>query len=239
MLQYSLVENLLTAAPDDFMALPLNVRTYGLEEIAQRILARHPGMGLSQINAVIEEFIEEVCIITRDGGAVNTPLFNTQPSIAGVFSGASDSYDPGRHRTKTNLSPGVRMRNAAEAMKTQKEQAADPQPFILEVSDVVSGTVNSQLTRGGIMQLKGGRLKFVAENPANGIFLVGENTTVKCEFVAENKPSRLIALVPYAAPGNYHVEVRTTFNMSGREGKTLKTGRFERELAVVDVASGG
>ncbi|MDR2887160.1 MAG: hypothetical protein LBV26_04025 [Bacteroidales bacterium] len=58
MLHYTLVENLLTAAPDDFMALPLNVRAYGLAEIAQRILARHPGMGLSQINAVIEEFIE-------------------------------------------------------------------------------------------------------------------------------------------------------------------------------------
>ncbi|MDR2887573.1 MAG: hypothetical protein LBV26_06200 [Bacteroidales bacterium] len=131
MLQYTLVENLLTAAPDDFMAQPLNVRSYGLEEVAQRILARHPGMGLSQINAVIEEFVEEVCIITADGGAVNTPLFNAYPGIAGVFAGAADSYDPERHSVRTNLQPGVRMRDAADRIKMQKEQAADPQPFIV------------------------------------------------------------------------------------------------------------
>ena len=91
MLNYSLLENLLTPAANAFMAQPVNVRSYGMAEIAKRILARNPGLGLSQLNAALEEFVGEVCIIIEDGGAINTPLFNTQPSIAGVFQGATDS----------------------------------------------------------------------------------------------------------------------------------------------------
>ncbi|MDR2887845.1 MAG: DUF4469 domain-containing protein [Bacteroidales bacterium] len=233
MLQYSLVENMLTAAPDDLMAVPLNVHTYSLAEVARRILARHPGMGLSQINAVIEEFIEEVCIIVEDGGALNTPLFNAHPSIAGVFGGAADSYDPERHRARINLQPGVRMRNAAARMKMQKEQAPDPRPFIVEVLDVVSGTVNQQLTPGGVVQLKGGRLKLVASNPDNGIFLISGSGAIKLDTIVENKPSRLIAMLPANLPqGAYTVEVRTTLTSSNKESRSMKTGWFDRQLTV-------
>lgn len=234
MLQYTLVENLLTAAPNDLMALPVNVRVYDLAEIKQRILARHPGMGQSQLNAAIEEFFEEVCILIEDGNAVNTPLFNVQPSFTGVFDSATDNFDAKRHRTKTNLTPGVLMRSASSKIKTQKVQVPDPQPFILEVSDVLSGTVNDQLTPGGVVQLKGGRLKLVTANPDNGIFLVNEQgSAVKLAVIVENKPARLIAMLPADLPqGTYSIEVRTTLTSSNKESKTMKTGRYSKELTV-------
>jgi hypothetical protein len=234
MLHYSLAENLLTAAASDFMALPLNVRTYTLDDIARRILARHPGMGQSQLNAAIEEFIEEVCIITEDGAAVNTPLFNTHPSISGVFDNATDTFDPKRHRAKTNLTPGTRLRDAAARMKTQKEQTPDPKPFIIEVTDIVSNTVNDRLTPGGVIQVKGGRLKLAATNPDNGIFLLHGGNAVKLDVMVENKPSRLIAMLPATLqPGVYYLEVRTTLSSSNRELKAMRTNRFEKELTAL------
>jgi hypothetical protein len=146
MLSYSLQDNLLTPAPGDYHALPVNFRVYLPGEVTQRILAKNPGMGLSQINAVIELFIDEVCSIVEDGGAVNTPLFNTQPSIAGTFNGAADSFDGKRHRVKTNLTAGTRLQKATAGIKTQKVQTAEPLPYILEVQDVLSNTVNEMLT---------------------------------------------------------------------------------------------
>ena len=229
MLQFSLQENLLTPAPNDMMAQPVNVRTYGLPEINQRILARNPGLGLSQLNASIEEFFDEVCAIVEDGGSVNTPLFNTQPSVPGVFDSATDNFDPRRHRVRTNLMLGTRLRKATAAIKVQKVQTADPAPFILEVHDVLSDTTNELLTPGGVVQIRGGRLKFVPGNPANGIFLIDEQAQpVRLDVIVENKPARLIAMLPADLP----LEVRTTLIATGREGKTLKTGRFIRELTI-------
>ena len=235
MLSYSLVDNLLTPAPNDFSAQTVNVRSFGLSDIVQRIMGRNPGLSAAQINAALEKFINEVCIIIDDGGAVNTPLFNTQPSISGVFHGATDSYDPRRHRIKTNLSAGTAMRKATAGIKTQKVQAVETSPYILEVQDVLSNTANEQITPGGVLQIWGGRLKLATENPDNGVFLIDDaGNALKLTVIIENKPSRIIAMLPADMPaGTYHVEVRSSFVNAAKESKNIKTGRFNKELVTV------
>jgi len=104
MLDYSLVENLLTATPDDCMAQTTNVRSYTDNEISDLILSSGAGLTKSDILSVLQAEKEVVCRIIADGGAVNTPLFNAQPSIMGVFNGAGDTFDPSRHKVKINLS---------------------------------------------------------------------------------------------------------------------------------------
>ena len=235
MISYSLIDNHLTAAPNDFTAQTVNVRSFAMNDIVQRIMGRNPGLSAAQINASLEKFVHEVCLIVEDGGAVNTPLFNTQPSIAGVFHGAADTFDPRRHRVKTNLSQGTALRRATAAIKTQKTQTADPIPFILEVHDVLSDTTNEQITPGGVLQIRGGRLKMATENPDNGVFLIDEAANaVKLPVVIENKPSRLIVMLPADIPtGSYELEVRTTLGVSGREVKNIRTRRFNRELVAL------
>ena len=234
-LTYSLTENLLTANANEFKAQPVNVRSYTMSEIIQRILARNPGLSQAQITAAIDEFFKESSMIIEDGGALNTPLMNTQPSIAGVFHGATDVFDPKRHRVKTNVFPGKMLQKATAGIKTQKAQTADPMPFILEVHDVLSDTFNEQLTPGGVIQIWGGRLRLATENPENGIFLTDDLAqTIKLTTIIENKPARIIAMLPQDLPaGTYTLELRTSFVNSGKESKSMKTGRFNRELTAV------
>jgi hypothetical protein len=225
----------LTLSPNDFSAQPVHVRSFGTGEIVRRILARNPGLSEAQINAALDEFIREACLIIEDGGAINTPLLNTQPSIAGVFHGAADTFDPRRHRVKTNISQGTAMRRATTAIKTQKVQTAEPIPYILEVHDVLSDTVNELLTPGGVLQIRGGRLKMMPDNPDNGIFLTDDTgMVIKMPVVIENKPARLIVMIPPDLPaGSYELEVRTTLSASGKEVKSIRTRRFNRELTAV------
>jgi hypothetical protein len=235
MLHYTLIENLLTPAPDDYTAQPVNVRTHELQDIFQRIGARYPGLTPTQISSAVNEFIEEVCSIVEDGEAVNTPLFNTLFSLPGVYEGAVDSYDPKRHSVKLNISPGTRLRDAVRKVKLEKTVVAEPLPHILEVKDVLGGAVNETLTPGGVVQIRGGRLKFLPEEENNGVFLAGENgTEVKLAMIVENKPARIIAVLPEnIAQGVYFMEVRTSYSGSGSKPlRILKTGRFHKELTV-------
>jgi hypothetical protein len=235
-LSYSLTENLLTAAPNDFSAQPQNVRSCSQEDIVNRMAGRNTGLSISQINAVLDDYIREVCLIIAEGGGINTPLVNIFPSIAGVFHGAADTFDARRHRIKSNLTPGVQLRRATAGVKTQKVQTADPIPFIVEVHDVTSNTTGELLTPGGVVQIRGGRLKLATANPENGIFLTGEQgQSVKLGTVIENRPARLIAALPADLPaGAYTLEVRTTLSASSnKESKAMKKGRFLRELTAV------
>jgi hypothetical protein len=235
MLQYSLIENLLTPAPDDYLAQPVNVRSYTLQEIYKRIEARYTGLTPAQISAAVDEFCAEIYTITENGEMVNTPLINTQLSMPGVYKSATDSFDAKRHAVKINTSPGVRMREAVRKVKTEKVIIAEPLPHILEVKDVSSDAVNDVITPGGVIQLRGGKLKFLTNQSDNGIFLVGENgEEIKLTVIVENKPARLITVMPTDVPqGEYFIEVRTSFASSGKPTKNVKRGRYNKILTVV------
>jgi hypothetical protein len=234
MLQYTLVENLLTPTPNDYTAQPVNVRTVDLDGIFQRIGARYPGLTPAQIAAAVSEFFDEVCTITEEGDVINTPLLNTTFSTPGVYEGAMDSYDPKRHSVKLNLSTGKRLRDAVKKVKLEKVIVAEPLPHVLEVKDIVSESVNETLTPGGVIQIRGGRLKFLPAEADNGIFLVNEQgENIKLAIIVENKPAKLIAVLPTElAQGEYFLEIRTSYTSNGKPSKTLKHGRFNKVLTV-------
>jgi hypothetical protein len=225
----------MTPAPGDHMAQTVNVRTYGEPEIVEQMLKRGASLTKSDLLAANQLRTEVVLDLLADGCSVNTGLCIMSPSISGVFQGAGDGFDSSRHRVNINIYPTSATREMAKKIRVQKVQVADPSPYIVEVKDAVSGTANEMLTPGGILELRGSRLKFIAENPSNGLFLIPESGgEVRVEVVAENKPARLMALIPAnLAPGTWYVEVRTTFSQgNAKESKQLKTGRFAKPLNV-------
>jgi hypothetical protein len=235
MLHFHLVENLLTSAPDDYMAQVTRVRSYSIEEIAERMLKRGTLLTKADILAVLEVYHTEIADIVSDGDAVTTPILNAYPSIPGIFNGMADTFDGSRHHVRINLNPGMLLREAVAKVRTEKVHIDDPIPYIVEVKDIVSGSVNETLTPGGVMQVRGSRLRFFSDKPANGVFLLAEDgTETRCEVIVENKPGRIIVMLPGSlSSGSYHLEVRTTYAYNGdRESKQLKIGRFIKILTV-------
>jgi hypothetical protein len=152
-----------------------------------------------------------------------------------VFNGLGDSFDPTHHTVKVNLNQGAALRSAAARIKTKKVQVADPIPYIVEVKDVLSGSTNDLLTAGGVVQMRGSRLKLVDNDTTNGIFLLpaAGGAEIRLAVIVENKPARLIAMLPAdLAAGEYHLEVRTTYVNSAKASQNLKVGRFHKALTV-------
>lgn len=235
MLQYGLTENTLTPTPDDYSAVTQNVRSYTDEEIVEQMMQRGTTITRTDVKAVLQLYKEVIADLVADGAAVNTEIMNISPSISGVFTSATGSFDASRHKVNVNLSPGTALRKARERIVTQKVMMQGTVPRISEVLDVVSGALNSTLTPSGVLRLSGTHLKFIAGTETNGVFLIEaeKGTEVPCKTVVTDKPSEVTVQLPASlAAGTYFVEIRTTYSTSAKEAKTLKTGRFAKVLSV-------
>ena len=235
MLKYALRENLLTAAPDDFMAQVQDVRSYTLDEIIDAMMQKGSTLTRADVKAVLQIYGEVCAAVIADGCALNTPLMNTALSISGVFDGANDSFDKKRHTVNLNITAGILLRSVLPKIKCEKTEGASTDPYITEVTDIVTGTANTTLTKGGVVQLVGARLKCDAKDTAQGIFFVPETgEAVRAAVIAENKPARLMAIIPAdLAAGTYYIEVRSKHSGGGKPLKAVKAGRFAKPLTVV------
>ena len=234
MLKYALRENLLTAAPDDFMAQVQDVRSYTLDEIIDAMMQKGSTLTRADVSAVLQIYGEVCASVIADGCALNTPLMNTALSISGVFNGANDAFDKKRHTVNLNITAGTALKAALGKIKCEKTGTVSTDPYINEVKDIVSGTINTTLTKGGVVQITGSRLKFDQKDTAQGIFFVPETgAPVRATVIAENKPARLMAIIPAdLAAGTYYIEVRTKYTVGGKPLKTAKIGRFIKPLTV-------
>ena len=232
MLKYSLRENHLTPEPDDCMAQVQDVRSYSIDEVIDLMTRRGTTLTRADVSAVLQVYAEVVSELVSDGCAVNTPLFNTSFSISGVFDGMADTFDKSRHTVSLNINAGTKLREALKSIKTEKVDGTSTNPLITEAADVVSGTVNMSLTAGGILRLTGSRLKFSAADETQGVFLVSEGgSEVRCTVVAENKPARVMVMIPQdIKPGTYYAEIRTKLDSSGKSVKKMKVAHFSKPL---------
>ena len=233
-MKYALRENLLTPAPGNYMAQVADVRSYTLDEIINLMMEKGSSVTRADAAAVLQVYGEVCALLVANGAALNTPLMNASMSISGVFDGANDSFDRRRHAVNLNMTTGTLLRDALASVKCEKTQIASTDPYITEVKDVVSDTVNSALTKGGIVQITGSRLKFDAKDETQGIFFVPETgAPVRATVVAENKPARLTALIPQTLDaGIRYIEIRTKLLDNNKSLKTMKTGRFAKPLTV-------
>ena len=235
MLKYALRENLLTAAPDDFMAQVQDVRSYTLDEIIDAMMQKGSTLTRADVAAVLQIYDEVCAAVIADGSALNTPLMNTSLSISGVFNGANDAFDKKRHTVNLNITAGTALKAALGKIKCEKTGTVSTDPYLSEVKDIVSGKVNELLTKGGVVQITGSKLKFDQKDTAQGIFFVPETgEAVRATVIAENKPARLMAIIPAdLAAGTYYIEVRSKHSGGGKPLKAVKAGRFAKPLTVV------
>ena len=232
-LNYALLENLLTAAPNDYMAQVQNVKSHDQESVVSRMLERGSTITKTDIIAVLEMFFDEVSKITREGETVNLPIFNTRLSVSGVFTGATDSYDSSRHAVNVNVNATKMLTEALRTVKTQKVATKEIQPMVLEVKDSITQSVNENITSGGVVEITGSMLKIEGDNRQVGVSFVDDNSqSFPVTTLVDNKPARLIVIVPTLPAGTYHVQIKTQYNGGGGL-KEPRIGTFSKLLTVI------
>ena len=233
MLKYSLVENQLTERPDDYSAQTHSVSSLDKEAIIIRMLHRGTLLTRTDILAVLNGFEETITDALLEGNSVNLPLFNTSFSISGVFESPLDNFDGTRHKLNINLTKGILLREAEQKVKFEKTNTPLPLPQIQEIKDSVSGLVNERLTAQGVIELRGYNLKIEGDDTSCGLWFIKENgAETKAEIMVENKPSKIIAMIPALPPAQYQIKVVTQHSGGGVFLKTPKFFIFPKMLNV-------
>jgi hypothetical protein len=225
-IEYSLVENKLTATEGIYRAMVQPKETIDLDEIIERIVRRGSTLMREDVMAVLEAYHDTISQLIEDGSNVTTPTANYSLSIKGVFTGADDSFDPARHRLDVRVNSGQMLRRQAELMNAAKIEANIPRPNPLTFQDPANG--NGSTTPGSGGKIKGHRLKFDEADPQQGVFFMAEDgTAVRVSQILSNKPGEVIFIVPTLTAGSYQLEVRVLF------GKQLRRGLLEKAITIV------
>ena len=233
MLKYSLNENLLTERTDDYSAQTHASGSFDMDAIINRMLSRGTLVTRTDVVAVMNNFQEAIVDIVNEGGMINTPLFNTSFSISGVFESPLDSFDGNRHKLNINVTKGILLRGTEKSVKFEKTNAATPTPQIQEVKDSVSGTTNEHLTPNGVVEVYGYNLKIIGDDPNCGLWIVStDGNEIRAEIIVENKPSKIIAMIPYFEFEEIQLKIVTQYSGSGAILKTPKVFTYPKILKI-------
>jgi len=93
--------------------------------------------------------------------------------------------------------------------------------------------VNERLTAGGVAELRGYNLKIDGDNPSCGLwFVAADGQETKAATIIENKPSKIIAMIPALTAGSYQVKVATQFSGGGKFLLSPKIFVYPKNLVV-------
>jgi hypothetical protein len=230
-MDYFLTENNLTPDPNDQVAIPANIRSYTDEDIVDRIMQRGTTLTRPDLLATIQAYRAEHGYNIEEGNGFNTGLINAGPSITGKFNDVTDSFDHTRHSLRYSVNFSKEIRDKIGAVKMVKVQTPVTGPIIIAVKDSLSGQTDGTLTAGGVLDISGSRLKVYPDIPEDGVyFIASDGTDYKASTLVENKPSRLIAMIPSLPAGAYILEVRTHYIGSSTQGKHLRKAQFSKVL---------
>ena len=231
-LEFYLIPNLMTADPDDYMAVSRNAQSYGLESIYDDVTREGSTVTKAEALANFEAMVKSVLKKVQEGHAVVTPFFSITSAIGGVFNSEDEAFNKNKHKISIHLRPGVRFNGVTEQIPVKKVAPKERTPVLLHYYDNTSETQDEQITVNGGGRIVGTDLKFDADDVAQGIFFVntatGAATRVDSQML-RNKPAELIFLnPPVLAAGTYRLEVRSLLNTL-----TLRTGNLSKELTVL------
>ncbi|WP_251624050.1 DNA-binding domain-containing protein [Odoribacter lunatus] len=231
-----LYKNLLTPDPNDYAPRVAIEQSLGIEDIINDIIASRTDLSASTIRDVNSRLEEAILKRLSNGYAIRTGLYSVCPKASGVFSKATQPYDPSVHQINAQFTQSAQVREKLRASRVVVNGVAPVSILIDEVMDVKSKAVNGTLTRGHNILVSGNDIKVSGEKEGVGVrFINADNSStveIPIDELARNTAKELILLVPSdMEPGNYYLEVSTQLSGS-TQLKEVRTFRFEQVLTV-------
>ncbi|RUT79806.1 DNA-binding domain-containing protein [Ancylomarina longa] len=232
MITYYLKENPFKKGEDEFYGIPFTMGKMDRKELIKECAKEGSGITVPEAESMLSRLETVIGESLQKGFTINTPLFNIQPSIKGVFTGWHDVFDPQKHQIQFSISAGVLLKNYAQESKLHK---IPPQKSVVNIINIKNHSENStaqNIKKGSILEVNGQKLKYDITDSAQGIFLVGDDgIETKIRIVIKNTGGCQIFQIPLSLKvGNYILQIKT---LPARY-KTIKLGVYDETLRITD-----
>jgi len=141
------------------------------------------------------------------------PLGQTRLGMAGVFEPREESIRPDEWRLTIGWQVARRLQRRVDRQAKKAGLARRPRPnrgpYVAAVTDLMTGTADAY-TPGGLLELRGSRLKFDVAQPDEGVFFAPEagGPEVRAEHYVHVFPKTVQPQVPAAVTGPQRLLVR-------------------------------
>jgi hypothetical protein len=171
------------------------------------------------------------------GQRVEFGLGITYIESTGIFIGDAAKWDPSKNRLVAKLLPSKELRTSLKSVEVTVLGMARVPNMISSVEDVVTGEVNTSLTRGGMVHIHGSKIKISGNSPETGLKLTPTNGSdyfpVPATAIGINDPSRVSFVVPSDLPdGEYLLSIVTQYSGTLNGLKNPRTVKLEYPLLV-------
>lgn len=233
-----LYDNVLTKDnPNDYTARTVSERSLNVKQICEAAVSRGGAdMTTSAMERAAELFLKEMAYQLCDGYSINTGYFTAGTQIRGTFKSPVEAFDTQKHSLIFQFNQGHKLRTEIPNVEVDILGIADASCKILQITDVYTESVNSQLTIGRNLRIKGTKIKITGGHPANGIFFVntGDNSRTKVDDkdIVINKPSELMIVIPNLPVGSYQLEISTQYTSNSFPLKVPRIIAFDKKLTV-------
>jgi hypothetical protein len=157
--------------------------------------------------------------------------------VNGVFYGDHAKWDKNVNSLSVHTAPVTGLREAIKSVQVNVRGMAQTSLVINTVTDVASGEMNSILTPGGGVNLKGNKMKIVGEHPEVGIKLIRQDTEeqfpVPSNSILVNNPANISFILPQdLRGGDYKLSITTQFSTTAKLLNEPRTYVFDYILTV-------
>lgn len=215
---YDLRENTITKdIQEDYVAIPKKLLSLTPKDLALRIAEERTEYRADTIENIINIYEDMLMKTLCEGNTYVSRVAQYQPSITGIFSGTGLA-DPVKNKCQINItaSSDLKKKLQDEVILEYSGRKLDlGGANIAEVLDMTTGKTDGTVTLGGMVQLKGDKIKCVnADGSGIGKLTLyneaesGEDISV----LGVNDPSKIIFVFPTGLlAGEYRLEIETYF----------------------------
>ena len=236
-IKVNLYENLLTEDPNDYSARVISERSLGVTDICKAAVNRAKAPTTPEaMEHNVMLFLGEMAYQLMNGYAVNTGYFTAAAQVRGVFNSAREQFDLKRHSVLFRFNQGDILRKEIPNIAVQVTGMGESGIIISHVVDQKTGSVNDLLTPGGMLKIRGGKLKIADDHPDVGVVFedeAGNPFRVEQRDIVVNNPAELIVEIPALIPaGRYRLVISTQFTGTNVPLKAPRTAVYEKIFTV-------
>jgi len=227
-LKIAILKNFLKTCPSPFVVRSDSSDVVEYERFVEIMAAGRTALSQIEILGAMRLYKEELQKQLADGKTVKTPTGSFYMGASGSMESLDESYLPNdqtnnhevrlHHKPESDFEDSIR----ASLMIVREERPKLGIPNLLAV--LAAGEDSGLIRAGGMIQIKGHRLRFDSKAVEQGVFFAdAAGVEVRSSFYPMILPGKVLASVPDGlVPGTYAVVLRAAVN-----GKDITADRFE------------